>query len=389
MSETLLQFDEVDVVPTTGFAKHIATGGPIWPEFDHQVDARHCRGEVPVDHAPTRRDAGVRITTPAVWGGILDRHFGHLVAEHLPRLPLSLRERPDDLYLFTLEPGLSEADVPARIWDLLAWYGLARAQVRIVTEPLRVACLRVAPQAEMLPLVAPSHSYLALLEARTQANALTADPNEVLYVTRSGFVAQGRGGHAGEGYLVDRLREQGVAVIDPANLPLRAQLAGYAGAANLVFAEGSAVHGRQILGRIPQDIHILRRRPGRSVARAMLRPRCTRLTYHSTSAALLTDTFPNGRPRPGSAAAIYDRRVLFSAFSALGVDLSDGWDEGDFHAAQIDDLRGWIAHHAPTPAQIDAHRSLLASLGLDLDAPTALPAAIALPGSAPAASGAV
>jgi hypothetical protein len=389
MSETLLQFDEVDVVPTTGFARHIATGGPIWPEFEHQVDARHCRGEVPVDHAPARRDAVARIATPAVWGGILDRHFGHLVAEHLPRLPLSLRERPDDLYLFTLEPGLSEADIPAQIWDLLAWYGLARAQVRIVTEPLRVACLRVAPQAEMLPLVAPSHSYLALLEARAQANALSADPNEVLYVTRSGFVAQGRGGHAGEGYLVERLREQGVAVMDPADLPLRAQLAGYAGAANLVFAEGSAVHGRQILGRIPQDIHILRRRPGRSVARAMLRPRCTRLSYHSTSAALLADTFPDGRPRPGSAAAIYDRRVLFSAFAALGVDLSDGWDEGDFHAAQIDDLRGWIAHHAPTPAQIDAHRSLLASLGLDLDAPTALPAATALPGSVPAASGAV
>jgi hypothetical protein len=389
MSETLLQFDEVDVVPTTGFARHIATGGPIWPEFEHQVDARHCRGEVPVDHAPARRDAVARIATPAVWGGILDRHFGHLVAEHLPRLPLSLRERPDDLYLFTLEPGLSEADLPAQIWDLLAWYGLARAQVRIVTEPLRVACLRVAPQAEMLPLVAPSHSYLALLEARAQANALSADPNEVLYVTRSGFVAQGRGGHAGEGYLVERLREQGVAVMDPADLPLRAQLAGYAGAANLVFAEGSAVHGRQILGRIPQDIHILRRRPGRSVARAMLRPRLTRLSYHSTSAALLADTFPNGRPRPGSAAAIYDRRVLFSAFAALGVDLSDGWDEGDFHAAQIDDLRGWIAHHAPTPAQIDAHRSLLASLGLDLDAPTALPAATALPGSVPAASGAV
>lgn len=389
MSDILLQFDEVDVVPTTGFAKHIATGGPIWPEFEQQVDARHCRGEVPVDSLPARCDSVARITTPAVWGGILDRHFGHLVAEHLPRLPHSLRERPDDLYLFTIEPGLTEADLPSHIWDLLAWYGVARAQVRIVTEPLRVACLRVAPQAEMLPLVAPSHSYLALLEARAQANALTSDLNEVLYVTRSGLVAEGQGGHAGEGYLVERLRDQGVTVMDPSCLPLRAQLAGYAGAANLVFAEGSAVHGRQILGRLPQEIHVLRRRPGRSVARAMLRPRCTRLTYHSTSAALLTDTFPNGRPRPGSAAAIYDRHVLFSAFAALGVDLSEGWDEGDFHAAQIDDLRGWIAHHAPSPAQLDAHRSLLAGLGLDLDALTALPAPIALPGSAPADSGAV
>ena len=384
----LLQFDEVDVVPATAFAKHIATGGPIWPDFAAQVDARHCRGEVPVDHAPARQEPVARIDGSAVWGGFLDRHFGHLVAEHLPRLPVSLRERPDDLYLFTIEPHLTEADLPAHIWDLLAWYGLPRAQVRIVTEPLRAATLHVAPQAEMLPLVAPSNGYLALLEARAEANGLIPDPADVLYVTRAGFVAKGQGGHAGEGYLVDRLREQGVAVLDPSNAPLRQQLAAYAGAAQLVFAEGSAVHGRQILGRIAQDIHILRRRPGRSVARAMLRPRCTRLTFHSTSAALLTDSFPNGRPRPGSAAAIYDRPVLFSAFAALGVDLSEDWNETDFHAAQSSDLRGWYGHHPMTPAQLDSHRGPLASLGLDLDVLTALPAPITTPDAASAATGA-
>ena len=41
---------------------------------------------------------------------------------------------------------------------------------------LRVACLRVAPQAEMLPLVAPSHSYLALLEARAQGGVAVMTP---------------------------------------------------------------------------------------------------------------------------------------------------------------------------------------------------------------------
>ena len=186
----LLQFDAVDVVPATAFAKHIATGGPIWPDFAAQVNARHCRGEVPVDHAPARQDPVAQIDEPAVWGGFLDRHFGHLVAEHLPRLPVSLHERPDDLYLFTIEPQLTEADIPAHIWELLAWYGLPRAQVRIVTAPLRVATLRVAPQAEMLPLVAPTSGYLTLLEDRANANGLTPDPADVLYVSRIGFVAQ-------------------------------------------------------------------------------------------------------------------------------------------------------------------------------------------------------
>ena len=76
--------------------------------------------------------------------------------------------------------------------------------------------------------------------------------------------------------------------------------------------------------------------------------------------------------------------VRLSAFAALGVDLSEAWDESDFHTAQIDDLRGWYAHHPMTAAQLDAHRGPLASAGLDLDAVTALPA-----GTAPAASGAV
>lgn len=384
MPEVMLQFDEVDVVPTTGFSRHIATGGPIWPDFAAQTDARHCRGEVAVDIAPAPQTVAERIDRPAVWGGFLDRHFGHLVAEHLPRLPVSLRDRPDDLYLFTVEPGLTEADLPPYVWDLLAWYGLDRAQVRIVTQALRVATLRVAPQAEMLPLVAPTTGYLALLEARAAQNGLIPDPQDVLYVSRAGFVAQGQGGHAGESYLVDRLRAMGVAVIDPSRAPLRTQLAGYAGAQQLVFAEGSAVHGRQILGRVAQGIHILRRRPGRSVARAMLRVRAQRLTYHSASAGLLSGTFPNGRPRPGAAAAVYDRHVLFSAFAALGVDLSEGWDEAEFHAAQTDDLRGWLSHHTPSPAAADAHRSLLARAGLDADAIPVLPATVA-----PATFGAV
>ena len=77
-----------------------------------------------------------------------------------------------------------------------------------------------------------------------------------------------------------------------------------------------------------------------------------------------------------------------SAFAALGVDLSEDWNETDFHAAQSSDLRGWYGHHPMTPAQLDSHRGPLASLGLDLDAITDLPAPITTPDAASAATGA-
>jgi hypothetical protein len=129
-------FRNVPVVPVSQARRSVPTGGPIWPDFSAQVRARHCRDGRPSDRMPRPPAWTLPVSEPAVWGGFLIRQFGHLVAEHLTRLPQSLRDRPEDLYLFTVAPGDDRDRLAGHIWELLDWHGVPRDRLRIVTRPV-------------------------------------------------------------------------------------------------------------------------------------------------------------------------------------------------------------------------------------------------------------
>jgi hypothetical protein len=341
-------FRDIAVVPTQSIKDRVPRGGPVWPHFARQHGVRVCRSGTPADRRPDPpADPGPRIEVPCVWGGYLEASFGHLVAEHIPRLPFALAERPDDLYLFTCARGTGAADIPPHVWDLLAWFGLPRAQTRVVESPVVAAELRAGPQAECLWRSVPSPAYLAELDRVADRNGLAPRPAPVLYVSREGILARGGGGHLGESYLVERLRALGVSVMDPAACPIRDQIAAYAGAERIVFAEGSACHGRQLIGWRDQEIHILRRRPGASVGKPMLAARCRRLAYHDTAGDRVL-TYPSGgAARTDTAAVLYDRDRLFGAFAAVGVDLACAWDDDAWRRAAAADLAAWMTRHPP------------------------------------------
>lgn len=174
------------------------------------------------DHAPTP-PAKVPALEKGdfVWGGYAQPQFGHLVAEHLTRLPVSLHHRPNDTYLFTRHPRRRMGAVPDFFYTLCEWYGLKRAQIRILDKPMRAETLRVAPQAEQLYNADPAPYALEMIQAIADRNGVVPEPSNVLYVTRDGFVAKGKGGLAGEGYLVSKLKAAGVAILDPATRDLR------------------------------------------------------------------------------------------------------------------------------------------------------------------------
>lgn len=361
-------FRDVPVVPVAKARRTVVTGGPIWPEFDAQVAARHCRGGVAQDTAPKRPKGRLpQEQRPAVWGGYLIRHFGHLVAEQLTRLPQSLRDRPDDIYLFTVPPDDSAESLPAYIWELLDWHGVPRDRVVIVSEPCIAREVRVAAQGEMLGQIPTAQEYLDLLETVTQRNGLTAEPNPVVFVTRAGLVAGGGGGHAGEGYLATLLQREGVRILDPGRVSVREQLAVYAGAGALVFSEGSALHGRTLIGRVRQEIHVLRRRPQRNTARLQLRPRCGRLAYHETVAGKLGTETETRASRVDREVALYDLDALFDAMALVGIDLAALWDEAAYRAAAEADLAGWMAANPTTPRQRAENEAVLARFGMASD----------------------
>lgn len=358
----LALFRQIPVVPVTKVHQHVAFGGPIWPEFDTQKAVRHCRLNGAWDKEPPWPEHSALLRGPAVWGGFLDSHFGHFVADHLPRLPMSLRERPDDVYLFTVDPGMTRAGLGDWVWQVFDWIGLKADQVRLVTEPVMVDRLRVGVQAETLPQSGPKPAYLDLIDTWTAR--LTPQPAEVLYVSRVGVPQRGGGAHAGESYLVRVLQGLGVAVLDPARASIQAQLAAYAGAGRIVFAEGSALHGRQLLGRLPQDIAVLRRREERSMAKASLTPRCRTLSYHDINAGVLMAYWKTGGKRADPALSLVDVPRLWAVFQGFGMDMAAVWDEGAFRQAALRDVADWLDCHKPGPQRMAEYQAVLVAAGL-------------------------
>jgi hypothetical protein len=356
-------FQDIPVVPVERLCKNVPIGGPIWPNFPTQVAPRHCRYGSPSDRAakPAVRMRPLQQTT--VWGGFVAPHFGHLVAEYLTRLPQSLRDRPDDLYLFTVRPDVVDKTLPGYVWDLLTWYGLPRDQVMVVEEPCLAGKLWVAAQGEMLGAIPPCDEFLDLLETTADRNGLMPVQNAIVFVSRAGLLKEGRGGHAGEDYLASLLDSLGVKVIDPGQMSIRQQLEIYAGARVLVFAEGSALHGRCLLGRVAQKIHVLRRRWRKNVAFAQLGPRCARLTYHHVMAGSMGNASDARGNRADLEAAIYDPDLLFGVFAGIGIDLKPHWDTESYRAAAQEDLAAWMAK---VPTSIDQMAENLAVLA-DLD----------------------
>jgi len=338
------RFNAIPVVPPRElyFGGMLVDGGPIWPDFETRGPVRFNRHK-PVDRAPhpyPGPHAAVR--QPCVWGGFIQHHFGHLIADHLTRIVESIAERPDDLFLFVTYPGGDARDLPGYFWSIIDWYGLPRSQVKVVTEPTMVAELRCAPQAERLDRAGPPDHYLGLLDTIMRRNGLVPKPNDILFVTRAGQLQKGKGAHAGEGYLVRVLRSLGVSVLDPAQASLTDQLASYAGASTVVFSEGSAMHGRQLLGKIAQDVVVLRRRIGKSLARDVLIPRCKTLRYVDVGSRFAAPISADGRLLDAEGISFYDTDALFAAFADLGLDLKRHWSEAEFLAVRALEVAAWL-----------------------------------------------
>jgi len=343
-------FHDIAVVPPSGAYAPGRPGGenelrcgPVFPNHGVEPWMRHCVANRVIDLPPPAPQGVVeRIDRPCVWLGYQHVHFGHLVAEHLSRALWSRTFRPDDLYLFALAPRQRLKRADFILPELFAWYGLPARQLRQVTQPLQIAELRVYPQAELFLGAGPAADYLDLLDRHVAASDLRPRQSDLLFVTRDGMLSRRSGSHAGEGYLCGLLARTGVAVLDPARATLRAQLSAYAGARRIIFSEGSAQHGRQLLGRFDQDIVILNRRPGQRIGQEALVPRCATLRYVEASAHMATPTALWGEKATNDALCFYDVAALHATFAEMGVALGALWDDAAYGQAVRSDAAIWV-----------------------------------------------
>ena len=356
-----LEFSDVTVVPFThllgGKAAH--KGGPIWPDWDAQVEARHCRGGKPIDTRPeSPADPGeMRRIEAAQWCGPIHAHFGHMIADFGMRiLPSRLNGETAPL-LFSGVPVARYQErkpafraTPPGFNDMLIYAGVRPRRVLIDTEGLRVGTLFVEPQAEQLGQIGPSAAHLDRLDAwaREQLGPARRDPRPTFF-SRAGVF----GRFAGEAWLETHLARAGMRVIRPETLPLAEQLEVYHGCAVALFSEGSAMHVPQLLGRAFDRIAVLNRRPGARLNSASLAPRAGEISYHEVVRDLLVLSLPDGRPFPHAAMTLLDPDRLFDTLAelgdAIGLTLTEGWDLAAFRAAEEDDIAAWLTEARTTP----------------------------------------
>lgn len=318
------------------------TPGVQWPDFDAQTHARLWRRNRAVCTRPEIDGSNPRIVAdPAMFVSMYDNHFGHMVAETVPRLPQSLAEAPDMPLYFTCDRPTRVDQTSGMFRSVLGWLDVPLEQVRLIHEPTMFRELHVAAQAEYLDGPPPLQGYLDLLEARIGHKIDPVRPEGITFVTREGLAPQ-KGRHAAESYLTACLKELGVRIVHPEALPLPDQMQVYASSRYLVFSEGSAAHGRQLLGRVDQHISILRRRQRSQLAMNQLEPRCASLSYVPSFGGSLCVADERGKKILHAMASLYAVAPVLAHFEALGVPLRRVWDNETYLRLRDEDVLNWV-----------------------------------------------
>ena len=230
------------------------------------------------------RQEPTRLSGTWMFGGFWLHHFGHFVSETAPRLWPLLQEIPPKIEGVVFIGGASDSpESPQQnreVIDILS--GEVSYPIKICNTPWIVEKLLVPSQASTLgPLSEPSNYYLELLK-RHQLNKPCKEHKNI-YVSRSKIKSTSR--LIGERFIESILKEAGYFICHPQEYPIKEQLNMYASAESLIFCEGSAIHGAELLGEIQADCYILSRGGLRShrlrAMSSILRKRSKSLTVFS------------------------------------------------------------------------------------------------------------
>ncbi len=328
-------------------------GGPIWPHWESQVGARHCRAGKPIDVPPDAPEGVPDHVDALAWGGGIDPVFGHQIADFSARLLATMLARPELPIAFATKPEFGWRTIdeaPGFFRAILDWFGLPSERVHIVNEPTIVGELFVAPQAEQLYGPGPDAAYLEALDELTvrRLGEPPAGSDVPLYVSRAGISTP----FAGEAYLERALEAAGARVMRPESHALLTQIRTYRDSRHIIYAEGSALHTLQLLGHIDTQVDVLVRRPGVRVAEASLAPRVRGLTYVEGTEHLLHSLAPSGRQSHHRGLPLLREDDIPAMFGRLGVDLAGHWDAAAFRRSRDEAVLAWIDVQA---TEIDRH----------------------------------
>ena len=340
-------------------------GGPDWPDWEGNHAARFCRNGRPVDDRPEPAPIEATLDGPHAWGGPVIRHFGHMIADFSMRYGPTVAAWPEARFVVSsLRGGMGRERAPGFVHRIHAWFGIGK--VRYLQVPTRIGELCVAPQGEQIGRP-PSERSLDHLDALAERRLGPRDPDgRPVYVSRS----RQRQPLAGEAVLDRAMEAAGARVIYPEELDLFEQLRLYRNARELIFAEGSAIHALQLLGRGLGDVTVLVRRPGRQLARDVAGRRAASTNHLEALRSFVAPLNRVGGPAVALGLGIPDARALRNALAERLPKLRDTFDIAAFNQQARKDTRRWIADlertgQIDTPGSREAIAAGLRGIGLD------------------------
>ncbi|PRO75325.1 hypothetical protein C6Y40_02220 [Alteromonas alba] len=246
------------------------------PEFAHQF--RYQQINLQQSAAVCATETEVLAEQPEVthlkkghyyYGGPAFGNFVHFIAESIHRLAaLSGAKQQANISKVLILPQLrrrlrklTKPLLPPNFYEILAYLGVDKSQVVLVDKPQRVENLWIAPQQSLFrtrsQISADYRQFLLQCERRAGVLPDKHLPAK-LYVSRTPFLM--RGSFAGERYVEQFFARQGYTIFRPEKHSLYEQFRYYKSAAEIVLAEGAALHVMELLGEMNARITVLQRR---------------------------------------------------------------------------------------------------------------------------------
>jgi len=316
-------------------------GGPNWPEWSNSAAYRVFRGPRPIDTPPAWAESAEEVTERSFWIGPVVDHFGHAIADFYTRIMPALASCKNCPLVFAAHrqrPIAGYRDSPRVFQAILKWYDVPPSQVHIVNKPTLFRELSTVAQPERTGhyLSTPHPEYLSALTEQAHRRFGRPRRRGAIFVSRANFPAR----FAGESYLERCFAAAGARAMRPENHSLPDQLSEYWHAEKLIFSEGSAVHGLQLLGADLPELTVLGRR-AKGNWWSMQRPLWAR-THSARYVRVARNNFTpvdcTGREVLAGALAEIDVDALHGGLRASGVDIRPYWNQGDFDQACSVDL---------------------------------------------------
>lgn len=296
------------------------------------------------------------------YAGAVTGHFGHYMAEMSHRiLPTQLQTTPARR-LYIAPNGarsITYQQLPRTAREVADYFLIRPQSIRIVSCDSVVQSLYVCEQGSDLG-GGPKDGYVDDLGSYADERLRQIHRNDTaipkVYVSRSGVLTGGT--FLGERYLESILEQDGFFIFKPENYSLTRQMDVYSKADVVVFADGSACHGVELLGRNSVRRCYLLSRRAESVVAAFVNIFTQRTEtfevlneFHSLGTFIHDEA--TGMPWEHLSVCLYHPDALAAFFKTHQISKLTGFNKTEYIASAARDLVRYFSYN------VKHHRSMV------------------------------